>query len=862
MTRLGQLAVRRRRLVIIAGVLVLLVAGIIGGSVSKHLSNGGFDDPNSEYSRASAIINTQFHSGEPNVVLLVTAKNGNVDSPAVAAEGLKLTQELASQPFVGQTVSYWSLGSPPPLHSNDSRSALVLARINGNDDQVITRAKDLAPHFTRDDAVASVRVGGFAQVFNQVGTQIRSDLERSEAITLPIVILLLVLVFGSVVAASLPLGVGVLAVMGTFLVLRGVAAITNVSIYSLNLTTAMGLGLAIDYSLFVVSRYREELRAGRETDAAVVRTVETAGRTVLFGALTVAASLCALLVFPLYFLRSFAYAGIPVVAFAAGSAVIILPAVLAALGPRIDKLVLYHHEPKPVGEGGWHRVAMAVMRRPVAFGLGVVLILVALGLPFLHVKFGLPDDRVLPASATSRQVQDEIRHNFASNESSPLEVVAANAPATPARDAAVDQYSARLSHLAGVARVDSLTGSYVGGQRVVGPNPASLRFAGQEGTWLSVVPSVEPLSAAGEHLVHQVRTSPAPFQVLVSGRSAQLVDSKQSVASHLPLALGLIGIITIVVLFLFTGSVVMPLKALVLNLLSLTATFGAMVWIFQDGHLSGLLGFTPTGTLDTSTPILMFCIVFGLSMDYEVFLLSRIKEEHDRTHDNMHSVAVGLEQTGRIVTAAAATLAVVFLAFGTSEITFIKLFGIGLALAVVMDATLIRAILVPAFMRLAGEANWWAPAPLRRLYDRIGLKEAPEDTAPTTAAPTDGLAAVLGVHRGARVEVVGAVDAELTKALERAAGRIARPTDSGSEPGADVIVLGARRASDLARLTDLAHHVKADGTIWVVRPEDNLAKSVRAHGHAAGLRDGPTVTLTDTYVGHRLDAGPDGNGAA
>jgi len=850
MTRLGELAVRRRRLVIVAGVLLLLVAGVIGGSVAKSLSNGGFDDPHSEYSRASNLITTEFHSGQPNLVLLVTAKAGTVDSPAVAADGLRLTQEVASQPFVSQTASYWSLGSPPPLHSDDSRGALVLARITGNDDQVIKRVKDLAPRFTRDDGVVSVRVGGFAQVFNQVGTQIRSDLGRSELITLPIVILLLVIVFGSVVAASLPLGVGVLAVLGTFLVLRGVAAITHVSIYSLNLTTAMGLGLAIDYSLFVVSRYREELRAGRDTDAAVIRTVETAGRTVLFSALTVAASLCALLVFPLYFLRSFAYAGVPVVALAAGGAVIVLPAVLAALGPRIDKWVLWHHEPKPVGEGGWHRVAMAVMRRPVAFGLGVVVILVGLGLPFLHVKFGLPDDRVLPTSATSRQVQDDIRHHFSSNESAPIEVVAPSAPITPARDAAIDQYSSRLSQLSGVARVDSLTGSYIGGQRVIGANPASVRFAAPQGTWLSVVPSVEPLSAAGEHLVHQVRAAPAPFGVLVSGRSAELVDSKHSIVSRLPLALGLIGLITFVVLFLFTGSVVMPVKALVLNLLSLTATFGAMVWIFQDGHLSGILGFTPTGTLDTSTPILMFCIAFGLSMDFEVFLLSRIKEEHDRTHDNMRSVAVGLEQTGRIVTASAALIAVVFIAFGTSEITFIKLFGIGLALAVVMDATLIRAVLVPAFMRLAGEVNWWAPAPLHRLYERIGLKEASEDA--TVAADDDGLAAALGVHRGARVEVVGALDGQLTKALERAAGRIAPST----EPDADVIVLAAQRATDLARLTDLAHHLKEDGTIWVVRPEHQLAKSVRAHGQAAGLSEGPTVTLTDDFVGDRHD----GNG--
>ena len=851
MTRLGQFAVRRRRLVLVAGLLFLLVAGAVGGSVSKRLSNGGFDNPSSQYSKAAKLLQTQFHAGEPNVVLLVTAKIGTVDSPAVAAEGMRVTQQLGSQPFVGQTVSYWSLGSPPPLHSADSKSALVLARIAGNDDQVIKRVKDIAPRLTQDNAAVRVRVGGYSQVFNQVGTQIRGDLEKSEGITLPVVILLLIIVFGSVVAAGLPLGVGVLAVLGTFLVLRILAAVTDVSIYSLNLTTAMGLGLAIDYSLFVVSRYREELRAGRDTEAAVVRTVETAGRTVLFSAMTVAASLCALLVFPLYFLRSFAYAGIPVVALAAGGAVVVLPAALATLGPRVDKWVLWHHQPKPVGEGGWHRLAMAVMRRPLLIGGSIVVVLVFLGLPFLHVKFGLPDDRVLPTSATSRQVSDDIRRGFASNESAPLSVVAPVAPATPTRDTAIDQYSVQLSKMGGVARVDSLTGSYINGQRIIGANPASLRFANPQGTWLSVVPAVEPVSAAGEHLVHEVRDAPAPFKVLVTGRSAQLVDSKASIAGRLPLTLGIIGAVTFIVLFLFTGSVVMPLKALVLNLLSLTATFGAMVWIFQEGHLSGLLGFTATGSLDTSTPVLMFCVAFGLSMDYEVFLLSRIKEEHDRSHDNVRSVAVGLEQTGRIVTALAALLAVVFIAFGTSEIEFIKLFGIGLAVAIVMDATLIRATLVPAFMRLAGEANWWAPAPLHRLYERIGLKEAPQEEDDDVA----GLVAALGIRPGARVEVAGALDDALARAVKRAAGRIVPSTESE----ADVIVLGAQRATDLARLGDLAQNVKEDGTIWVVRPEDKLSKSVQAHGEAAGLTGGPTVVLTDEYVGDRLDRA-DGNG--
>jgi RND superfamily putative drug exporter len=536
-----------------------------------------------------------------------------------------------------------------------------------------------------------------------------------------------------VVAASLPLGIAGLAVVGTFCVLRVLASFTQVSIFALNLTTAMGMGLAIDYSLFVVSRYREELRAGAEPGDAIVRTVTTAGRTVIFSAVTVAVSLAAMLVFPLAFLRSFAYAGVAVVALAAVGAVVVLPAVLAVLGRRVDTLVLWHRAPKPEGTGFWHRVAMAVMHRPVVVSAVVIALLLVLGAPFLRIAFGLPDDRVLPASASSHQVQDAIRTRFSSNEASALSVVVAGDVSN--RSADVARYAADLSRAPGAARVDASTGSYISGQLVAPPNGASARFTGTTGTWLSVVPAVEPYSGAGETLVKAVRAVPAPFHVQVGGASAELVDSKSSLFSRVPLAGGLIALVTFVALFLMTGGVLVPVKAVVVNLLSLTATFGAMVWIFQDGHLSGLLDFTATGTIATTMPILMFCIAFGLSMDYEVFLLSRIKEEYDRTGDNVSSVALGLERTGRIVTAAAALLAVVFLAFATSHVTFIKLFGLGLALAVILDATLIRAVLVPAFMRLAGRANWWAPGSLRRVHARFGISESSDGPAAAGAAP-------------------------------------------------------------------------------------------------------------------------------
>ncbi len=738
LTRLGRFTYRRRRRVLVGAVLFVVLSFALAGGVAGRLTTGGFTDPSSESERAATILEHQFHAKDPNIVLLVTAQHGaRVSDPAVVAAGKQLTADLAARPELSQVASYWSLGNAPPLAGDGGHQALVLGVIKGSDNHVNDVVGGISKAFTRSDATLRVAVGGRAEVNRQVNDQIKSDLVRAEGLAFPITLVLLVVIFGSLVAAGLPLLVGVVAIAGSFLALFVVSSVTDVSVYSLNLTTAMGLGLAIDYSLFIVSRYREELHAGRTVEGAVVRTVETAGRTVLGSALTVAVALAALLLFPLSFLRSFAYAGIAVSLLAAAGALIALPALLGMLGPRIDSLRLFRHrEPKPVGEGVWHRIATLVMRRPIPIATAVILLLVILGLPFLRIQFGLPDDRVLPAHLSARQVQDDIRARFTSNEAAALQIAVPALADPAAHHAAIASYATRLSELQGVARVDAVTGSYARGQALpVGP-AVTQRFESDRGTWVSVVPSVEPLSAAGEQLAHAVRALPSPIGTkLVTGPSAQLVDSKDSLFGRMPLALLWIAVATFVLLFLMFGSVVVPIKALVLNILSLSATFGAMVWIFQDGHLSGLLGFTPTGSLAATMPILMFCVAFGLSMDYEVFLLSRIKEEHDRTHDNMSSVAIGLEHTGRIVTAAAVLISVVFIAFSTSGVSFIKLFGVGLALAVLMDAFVIRATLVPAFMRLAGEANWWAPRPLRKVYERIGISESapPEETLVTDA---------------------------------------------------------------------------------------------------------------------------------
>ncbi len=735
LTRLGRFTVRRRKAILVATLLFFVLAAVVGGGVVSKLVAGGFDDTSSPSARAARLLRDRFGQADANVVLVVTAEHGTVRSPRVEDSGRAVATLLGRQRGVDarQIVSFWSLGNAAPLASKNGKQALILAVIPGSDNAVDKVIARVAPILRGEHGAVSVGIGGQAEVFREINVQVQNDLSRAELIALPITLLLLILLFGSLVAAGLPLAIGGLAIVGTFLVLLGVASVTHVSIFALNLTTAMGLGLSIDYSLFIVSRYREELRKGREPHDAVVRTVETAGKTVAFSALTVGVALAAMAVFPLVFLRSFAYAGVGVAIMCAVGAVICLPAMLAVLGARVDSLVLWRHTPKPEGQGAWHRVATFVMRRPVLVGSAVIALLLVLGAPFFNIVIGIPDDRVLPTSASSHQVQDDIRRSFASREGSALQVVAPNLRDTAGTTAKAEitTYARRLSALPGVARVDASTGSYAGGKQVVGPGTLTARFTSRtaDGTWLSVVPSVEPDSPQGEALAHRVRDLTAPSAVLVGGPSARLVDSKASLFSKLPLALGIIAIATFFLLFMMFGGILVPIKALVINVLSLSATFGAIVFVFQEGHLSKLLDFTATGSIAATMPILMFCVAFGLSMDYEVFLLSRIKEEHDRTGDNTASVALGLERTGRIVTGAALLISVVFLAFATSGVMFIKMFGLGLALAVLLDAFVIRATLVPAFMRLAGEANWWAPRPLRRFYLRYGIHESAEPDA-------------------------------------------------------------------------------------------------------------------------------------
>ena len=698
------MATRRPKRILAAAGLAVVVAAAFGTHVGGVLKPGGFTSPTAPSQIAQNRLNDYF-GGQPNLVLLVTARHGNIDDPSVAAAGQAVAAKLAATRGVDRVASYWTAHSPA-LRSTDLTEGLILATVTGNDKTAGDRTKTLVKELSIGAGAGgpvTVKVGGFEGTFNAIDDQIGKDLKLAEGIAIPITFVLLVIAFGSVVAASLPVLLGLLAIISTLAVLFLLGSVTDVSIYALNLTTAMGLGLAIDYALLMVNRYREELAHGLPVHEAVERAVGTAGRTIVFSAATVAAALAALLVFPVYFLRSFAYAGIGVVAVSTVAALVVLPALLTVLGPRVNALTVRNRDGLGRTESPfWRRVATGAMRRPAAAGLAIVTLLVVLGIPFLHVHFGSPDDRVLPTSSPARQVGDALRSGFRSDVSDTVDIVTASA-LTPQLAAA---YSHDVAAIPGVINVTT--------------------FQQPRATWVRATIAPQSGSAAAGRLVNQVRAIPSPGGVTpyVGGAAADLLDQKHDLSGQLPLAIALIVLTTFVVLFLFTGSVVLPLKALALNALSLTAVFGAMVWIFQDGHLRSLLGFTPT-PISTTMPLLLFCIAFGLSMDYEVFVLSRIKELHDAGATNTDAVTGGLARTGRIVSTAAALLAVTFFAIALSKVSFIQMFGIGTGIAIVVDATLVRGVLVPAFMRVAGDANWWAPPSLRRLYGRIGAIEAP-----------------------------------------------------------------------------------------------------------------------------------------
>jgi uncharacterized membrane protein YdfJ with MMPL/SSD domain len=741
--RIARLALRAPKRIIVIALLVMVGAGIFGIPVTKSLSAGGFQDPTSESAKASKVLLDKFHQGDMELIVSVTSDAG-VQSPQSRAVGTDIAAQLQASPHVGQVTSTWTAppSAAPALVSRDGKTGLIIAGITGGESNAQKYTKELTERLVHDRDGVTVRAGGEAMIYVQINAQSEKDLMLMESIAIPLSFVVLVWVFGGLFTAAVPLAVGAFAILGSMAVLHAITFFTDVSIFALNLSVAMGLALAIDYTLLIISRYRDELAAGSSRDEALIRTMATAGRTVLFSALTVALSMVAMVLFPMYFLKSFAYAGIAVVTFAAFAAVVVAPAAIVLLGDRLDALdvrrlirrMLGRPEPiaKPVEQNFWYRSTKVVMRRSIPIGLAIIALLLVLGAPFLGARWGFPDDRVLPASLSARQVGDQMRDDFAVDSARNVSVVIPDAAGVTSEDLA--SYAQNLSRVSHVTSVSSPAGTFVDGA-LSGPPSAATGL--NEGSAFLTVGSDAPLfsDASGAQL-HQLRavSTPAGKPVQLTGVAQINRDSTAGIIDRLPLVLAVIAAITFVLLFLLTGSVVLPLKALVLNVLSLTAAFGALVWIFQEGHL-GALGTTSTGTLVCNMPVLLFCIAFGLSMDYEVFLISRIREywlsSPGRTRaDNDEAVARGLARTGRVVTAAAVVMSISFAALIAAQVAFMRMFGVGLTLAVLVDATLVRMALVPAFMHVLGRWNWWAPKPLARLHERIGISESADDLIP------------------------------------------------------------------------------------------------------------------------------------
>jgi RND superfamily putative drug exporter len=744
---IATLAIRWPRRILAIAAILMVATGIFGASIANHLSAGGFQDPNSESAQAARLLMEKFGQSDQSLLITVTDPAGATSAGATAA-GAEIVGRLDASPYVLSVTSPWT--SPPSaaaeLLSTDGSTGLIVATMAGGEDKAQDYASELVTPVVGERDGLSIKAGGTAMIYKQINQQTMRDLIRMESIAIPLTFLVLVWVFGGLIAAALPLLVGLMAILGAMSVLRLFTFFTEVSIFALNITTALGLALAIDYTLLILSRYRDETAGGADPHTALVRTMCTAGRTVLFSAVTVALSLSALLLFPMYFLRSFAYSGIATVAFAAAAAVLVTPAAIAVLGPRIDKWdirklirrVLGRPEPvpTPVDRQFWYRSTKFVMRRSIPVGTAIVALLLLLGIPFLHIKFGNPDDRVLPKSASAHQVGDQLRNDFASDLNTGLTVVIPDA--TGVGPAELDRYAADLSRVGDVTGVSAPGGTFAAGTRV-GP-PSAPTAVADGSAFLSIRSSAPLYSDASKIQLQRLHAVPEPAgrDVLMGGIAQTTQDIVSVVTTRMPLVLALIAVITFILLFLLTGSLVLPLKALVLNVLSLSAAFGALVWIFQDGNL-GALGTTPTGTMEANVPVLMFCVAFGLSMDYEVFLLARIREywlaSPQGRADSDESVALGLARTGRVVTAAALIMSIAFAALIAAQVSFMRIFGLGLTLAVLVDATLVRMALLPAFMHVMGRWNWWAPRPLTRLHQRFGFSEEPGGRGPAGTEP-------------------------------------------------------------------------------------------------------------------------------
>lgn len=707
---------RRAVITLLIGLVFAIVAGIAGADVLDNLKTGGFDDPQSDSVAAADVLADRFPGSDPKLVLVVDVSDG-LDS---AAGREALDDIVGAVDHVDGASVTGSYADAEQLRSGTDRG-VVLVALAGDEDTVQRATTALRGTITEEVTSATVRFGGIAGINDDLNAQVKTDIIVAETIAIPITLVLLFFAFRGVVAALLPVGVAGVTILGSLGLLNVVAQLTSVSLFAVNLVTALGLGLAIDYCLLFLTRYRDE-RSGGATDEEALRIARrTTGRTIVFSGVVVAAALATLMLFDQYFLRSFAIAGLVIVACSVVGAVVLLPAALTLLGRRIDWGRLRSR--RQLGAEGRfrYRVGDHAYRRPW-LAVPVIALLIAMAAPFAHAEFGVPDERVLPADAESRVVADIMRSDFDVAEADAVSVVTEDWAGT---DRELDEYATELSSITGVEAVTTSLGSFVDGRLVV---PADARteqhFRDGSALWLQVATDVVPYSPEGSELVRDVRAVEpgAGSTVLVGGLAAQMIDIGDSISARLPFAAAAIALMTLIILFLFTGSVLLPIKALVLNVVGLVGILGVIVFLFQDGNLSDVLGFTPS-PIAISIPILLFCIAFGLSMDYEVFLLARIQERFRATGDLAEAVRSGLGASGPIITAAAAILAVSFFAMATSGVSIIKMLGIGTGIAILIDAILIRGVLVPVFMRVAGRYNWWAPRWLAAIHRRIGITE-------------------------------------------------------------------------------------------------------------------------------------------
>ncbi|MGL5826717.1 MAG: MMPL family transporter [Nocardioides sp.] len=718
---LGRAVVRRKWATLAAYLIALVLCGGLGGQLFGALDAAGYDDPNSESARAFEYAEKKFGIVDPAIAIAVRTP-ADIDDPAGTATATQLVDAIAGEKGVTDTVSYWTSGKASALRGTDGRTGqvLVYSKDLSVDDQMAL-ADSLAREYGDGYRGLDIEIGGFAAVSDSITRHVTEDLARAESIAIPLSMVLLVIVFGSIVSAGLPFSVAAGSIVGSFFVVWLVTLATDVSVFALNLITGLGLGLGIDYALLIVNRFREERSRGLSVNDAVARTVATAGRTVTVSGITVAVVLASLMFFPQYFLKSFGYAGIAVTLLAVLTSVTALPALLAILGHRVDRWKVRRGDLAPKDDGMWSAVARFVMRRPWPVLVVTIAALGVLSAPGLGIAFTQTDARVLPADDPAARASEVLSDRFPGQEATPVDIVLPGA----AEASAVEDYAAELSLLDNVVRVTTVENIYTDGE-VVAPNPAPQTFTAGDDARVRLISDLPALRTPAREQIAEIRAVEAPSaDALVGGSAAQFADAQTAYAEQGRWALIWVAIATIVILFLYTGSVLLPLKAVALNVLSLAASLGALVWIFQEGHLTWLVGdFTVTGGIDTSMAIMIAVVTFALSMDYEVFLLSRIKEEHDAGRDTTEAVAMGLQRSGRIITAAALLLAVVFASFVTSGVTSIKQLGFGIAFAIVLDATVVRGLLVPALMRIAGQWNWWAPAPLAAFQRKYGLSES------------------------------------------------------------------------------------------------------------------------------------------